>query len=132
MERFLGKKIFSVSFTDGISATDGSIVDKLDKPEVMTLVVMNFVCTLLLGYLLSLMFDGSFCARRCTLMCGLVGMQFACLHVEYKKDLSAGTAADPSAEIMAYHYCLLNRMAPESRLASSPCFGVVVIGCLIW
>lgn len=61
-----------------------------------------------------------------------IWMQFACLHVEYKKDLSTGTAADPSAQLMAYHYCLLNRMAPNSRLASSPCFGVVVIGCMLW
>lgn len=35
---FLGKDIESVNLTDGASATDGSIVDKLDKPEVLTFV----------------------------------------------------------------------------------------------
>ena len=59
-------------------------------------------------------------------------MQFAILHVKHKMELSTGPAPDPSAEIMAHHYCLLNRMAPQSRLASSPCFGVVVTGCMIW
>ena len=59
-------------------------------------------------------------------------MQFACLHVQNEGAFSTETAADPSAKIMAYHYCLLNRMAPNSRLASSPCFGVVVMGCMLW
>ena len=59
-------------------------------------------------------------------------LQFALLHIEYKEDLSTGTAADPSAELMAYHYCLVNRLAPRSRLAGSPCFGLVIIGCMLW
>ncbi|KAL0049923.1 hypothetical protein WJX82_000834 [Trebouxia sp. C0006] len=58
--------------------------------------------------------------------------EFAVLHIEYKKDLSTGTAADPSAELMAYHYCLVNRLMPQSRLAASPCFGIVIIGCMLW
>ncbi|KAK9919159.1 hypothetical protein WJX75_009796 [Coccomyxa subellipsoidea] len=88
--KFLGNEIYRVSLTDGVSATDGSIVDDLDN------------------------------------------LEFACLHVEYNKDSSTGTASVPSAKIMAYHYCLLNRMAPESRLASSPCFRVVNIGSMLW
>ena len=58
-------------------------------------------------------------------------MQFALLHIEYKKDLSTGTDADPSAELMSYHYCLMNRLAPQSRLAGSSCFGMVIIGCML-
>ena len=62
----------------------------------------------------------------------LILLQFALLHNEYKKDLSTGTVADPSAGLMAYHYCLVNRLAPRSRLAGSPCFGIVIIGCMLW
>ncbi len=79
---------------------------------------MHLCCSLLCGTLVY--------ARRSTLL------QFAVLHVEYKKDLSTGTAADPSAELMAYHYCLVNRLMPQSRLAGSPCFGIVIIGCMLW
>lgn len=59
-------------------------------------------------------------------------LQFALLHIEYRKDLSTGAAADPSAELMSYQYCLVNRLAPQSRLAGSPCFGMVIIGCMLW
>jgi len=34
LEQYLGKPIYSVKLTSGVSATDGSIVDKPEKPEV--------------------------------------------------------------------------------------------------
>ncbi len=34
LEQYLGKPIYRVNLTSGVSATDGSIVDKLEKPEV--------------------------------------------------------------------------------------------------
>lgn len=71
-----------------------------------------------------------YCTRVYT--SNLVLLQFALLHIEYKKEPSTGTAADPSAQLMAYHYCLVNRLAPRSRLAGSPCFGIVIIGCMLW
>lgn len=36
LAQYLGKTIYRVSLTSGVSATDGSIVDNLEKPEVMS------------------------------------------------------------------------------------------------
>ena len=51
LQNFLGKEIVRVKLTDGASATDGSIVDKLDNPEVMTVSNMILNCMLFLGML---------------------------------------------------------------------------------
>lgn len=50
---FLGKTMHSVNPTDGVSATDGSIVDDWNKPEVLTFAVikLNLDCLLLLELL---------------------------------------------------------------------------------
>ncbi len=36
LAQYLGQTIYRVRLTSGVSATDGSIVDNLEKPEVMT------------------------------------------------------------------------------------------------
>ena len=70
-----------------------------------------------------------YCAQHGT---NHVLLQFALLHIEYKQDLAVGDAGDPTAILMANHSNLVNQWAPLSRLAGSPCFGIVNIGCMLW
>ena len=106
-------------------------------PQVLTLVVVKLNLLILTaccswGYLPSLMLDSRACTYKALhIDMWLAWMQCSVLQCEYKKELG-GTAADPTAEVLAYYYNLLNGLHPESQLASSPCFGLVIMGPMLW
>lgn len=73
---FLGKAIYSVSLTGGVSATDGSIVDDLKMPEVLTfaVIMLKLDCLLLLEVPAQSHWTAVLLpARRCILICCTFG-----------------------------------------------------------